>query len=530
MLTLEAVFAPSVNLYDAKNDNFYAFYGVGPDQKFVESYLLVPPRPGGTGRYVLSTKTPLYYEDVNKIADGLPKIREESVRHNIVSFAVLPLIYRNELLGALFIHKIGETILFTDAAQRILETYAAQAALAIHTAQHQMDIEPLKAILDATISEDREKILNLIVEKADALMNSDYSSLWLREAGTGNLIRHAIYIKPGENVDLRMTRISEDLPSVNMTVFKNKRPMLINDVSKVKGYNRIYEKAQSEIAVPLIYRKEILGTLNTESQRLGAYSELDITTLRVFADIAAIAIKIAQARDELSDAAEEIQNQMEEIQKRGEELYQMNYRLERRNAGFEALTEISQQLTANIQRGEQQILSTIHLQASRIMDTNNMYIALYEPHNDCVHFELAFLDGKPEDVENDERWKPRSGGKGRTEWIIRNRKPILTYTKADAEKWYQQAETKDYIGQKFASWLGVPILFGNDVLGVIATYHKTDEYKYSPDDLTILALMGRQAAIALINARLVRQLDKRIVELDTISKLGEDLSQNAIAA
>jgi GAF domain-containing protein len=158
-----------------------------------------------------------------------------------------------------------------------------------------------------------------------------------------------------------------------------------------------------------------------------------------------------------------------------------------------------------------------------------MYIALYEPDRNLIHFELAYLDGKPEDIEHDERWMPRSGGKGRTEWIIHNKKPILTYTKTDAEKWYQQPDTKDYIGQKFASWLGVPIQFGNEVMGVIATYHKTDEYKYGPDDQTILALMGRQAAIALMNARLIRQLDKRIHELDTIRELGEDLSQNTIS-
>jgi GAF domain-containing protein len=159
-----------------------------------------------------------------------------------------------------------------------------------------------------------------------------------------------------------------------------------------------------------------------------------------------------------------------------------------------------------------------------------MYIALYEPELDRVHFELAFLDGRPEDIEHDERWQPRSGGKGRTEWIIRNKKPILTYTREDAEKWYEQPKARDYIGQKFASWLGVPIEFGEQVLGVIATYHKTDEFKYGPDDQTILTLMGRQAAIALTNARLVRQLDKRIKELDVIRALGEDLSQNAIAA
>ena len=62
-------------------------------------------------------------------------------------------------------------------------------------------------------------------------------------------------------------------------------------------------------------------------------------------------------------------------------------------------------------------------------------------------------------------------------------------------------------------------MFGNEVLGVIATYNKTEEYKYDPDDLKILSLMGRQAAIALQNARLIGRLD-------TMRELGEDLSSS----
>lgn len=503
--------ASSVNLYDAKNDEFYAYYGVGPDQKFVNKYLLVPPRPDGTGRFVLKNRKPLYYDDVNNIPKGSPMIREESRPYRIASFAVLPLIYARELQGALFIHKIGELTHFTDSAKRILETYATQAALAIHTALHHIEIDPLKDILDATVSKNRKSILNLIVEKAVGLMNSDYSSLWLSEKGTGDLVRQAIYVSPGEekDVDQKIKRISSDQSSINMNVFKTRETKLINDVRKAKDYNRIYRKAQSEIAVPLIYRDEALGTLNTESQRLGAYSDLDIRTLRVFADIAAIAIKIAQTR---------------------EELIQSYHRLGRKNEGFEALTEISQKLAASIQENKQNIPSIIHEQASHIMDTDNMYVALYEPEHDRVHFELAYLDGRQVEINLEPGWEPRSGGKGRTEWIIRNKEPILTFNKADAESWYQQPDTKDYIEQKFASWLGVPILFGDEVLGVIATYHKTDEYKYGEDDLEILELMGKQAAIALINARLVRQLDKRVRELDVIRELGENLSQNAILA
>jgi GAF domain-containing protein len=521
--------ASSINLYDDVKDKFYSYYGVGPDLKFVNKYLLVAPRNKGTGRYVLKTKQPLYYDDVNRIPKGFPRIRKEARDQEIRSFAVLPLIYQKKILGALFIHKIKEQTKFTENTRRLLELYANQAAFAIYGVKHHTDIEPLKEIMYATIKKDEADILNLIAKQTVRIMSSDYASIWLYDSKNDGLVSEARYVKPDERKYLIKGKYSlkSNQGSINMLVFRSGKSMIVDDVSveeKAQRYNRIYEKAQSEIAVPLKFRNEIIGTLNTESQHLAAFSEFEEKTMFVVADIAAIAIKTTRAReeikqknDELARRTEEIRKQNEELGKRGDDLVQMNYRLERKNASFEALTEIGQQLTANVQYGEQQILSIIHKQASRIMDTGNMYIALYEPEKDEVRFELAFIDGTPVDVQNEQKWAPRPGGNGRTEWIIRNKKPILTYTKTEAEDWYKQPDVENYIGQTFASWLGVPIMFGEEVLGVIATYHKTEEYKYAPDDEKILSLMGRQAAIALQNARLISKLD-------TMRELGEDLS------
>lgn len=533
--------ASSVNLYDSKNDKFYSFCGVGPSPAFEEKYLLVPPRKDGTGRYVLKTREALFYEDVSNIPADHPRIRAEAWDQKIRSFAVLPLIYRDEILGTLFIHKIDVQIKFTEDAIRVLQTYATQTALAIHNAQRRVDIEPFEDILSATVSEPREKILSRLVEKTVHIMASDYASLWLGDKDTGDLVRQAIYVRPEEQdfLDLKTERISAKHASVNMQVFQTGEARIVSDVSREEDYNRIYTKARSELAVPLIFRDERIGTLNTESQNLGAYSEFDMATLRLIADVATIAItvvddiaeinaKVEQATAELSKSNEDLERKSSELrksnrdlEKRTNDLSNINYRLKRRNASFEVLTQIGQQLTANIQE-ESRILTAIHREASRIMDTDNMYIALYDPKQNLVSFGLAFIDGHPVQIPS------RSDGKGRTEWIIRNKQPLQLFTKDESDKWYEQPDAREYIKETFTSWLGVPIMFGEEVLGVIATYHKTEEYKFDPDDSEVLSLMGRQAAIALQNARLIRQLDERIAELDRIRLLGEELSRKVL--
>jgi GAF domain-containing protein len=80
-------------------------------------------------------------------------------------------------------------------------------------------------------------------------------------------------------------------------------------------------------------------------------------------------------------------------------------------------------------------------------------------------------------------------------------------TKLEQEYWYNQQRT-NYINQTFASWLGVPIMYANQVLGVIATYDSHYEYKFSEDDKQLLTLIAGQMAVALKNLREVNALQE----------------------
>ena len=68
------------------------------------------------------------------------------------------------------------------------------------------------------------------------------------------------------------------------------------------------------------------------------------------------------------------------------------------------------------------------------MDTDNMYIALYDEASDMVRFGLAYVDRKRVDIRNEDAWKSPKAGKGRTEEIIQTRNPILHLTKEEGQK------------------------------------------------------------------------------------------------
>jgi sigma-B regulation protein RsbU (phosphoserine phosphatase) len=56
-------------------------------------------------------------------------------------------------------------------------------------------------------------------------------------------------------------------------VAEHREPLRVGDVTKDPRYFSVNERVRSEMAIPLIYRNEVLGVLNVESSQVNAYSE-----------------------------------------------------------------------------------------------------------------------------------------------------------------------------------------------------------------------------------------------------------------
>jgi signal transduction histidine kinase len=235
----------------------------------------------------------------------------------------------------------------------------------------------------------------------------------------------------------------------------------------------------SWLGVPIVFEGKTLGVMIVESNIPGAFDQRAATLLSAIAGQTATALERVRLDEDLA----------------------------RRIRDLDAVNTFGQKLSSEIQLSESEILNLIHEQASELMDTENMYIALYDRETDTVRFGLMYVDGKPTYVES------RRGGKGRTEWIIRNREPILDLTKEQSQAWYKMDGRQEYIGEPFASWIGVPMIVRDQVIGVIATYNKDKDFVYDEDDLIILSSMANQAAIALDNARLLNHINQSVTEL-----------------
>jgi PAS domain S-box-containing protein len=162
------------------------------------------------------------------------------------------------------------------------------------------------------------------------------------------------------------------------------------------------------------------------------------------------------------------------------------------------LNEMSRTLTAILDVDA--MIESIYHYTSRLMDTTNFYVALYEPQQDAVSFPL-YAEG-----ERTRRVGPRRAGKGLTEYVIRTREPLLIEENVSA--WLAELGC-DLIGQEAQSWLGVPMTIGERVIGVVAVQSYTTPQLYDEHDRDLLSAIASQVAIAIENARLFEQAQAR---------------------
>jgi len=213
---------------------------------------------------------------------------------------------------------------------------------------------------------------------------------------------------------------------------------------------------------------------------------------------------VKQVADQLSLALENARL-FQETQSRAEELVVLN------EMGNELSTKLDTKGIAEV----------IYKYTSRLMNTKNFYVALYDQKSTEKSYPVAFEDG------NRLNLKPgKVTGNGFTDHIIRNKKTIfapddvLGHMKNLGIEFLPLSE--DDTPSK--CWLGVPMLIGDRVLGVIAVQSIEKAYLYDEHDRDILATIASQAAISVENARLFQEAQRRAQETAALAEVGREIS------
>jgi len=164
-----------------------------------------------------------------------------------------------------------------------------------------------------------------------------------------------------------------------------------------------------------------------------------------------------------------------------------------RNITTERKNQLLQEILYNIssaalkQMDIKEIYPTIVQELSKIWDTNNFFIALYDKTSDTMSLPF-FADEKDKFYEI-----PTKGTI--SGYVIKTNKSVLL--KEDDLKVLEEANEIELVGTPCKVWMGVPLKVENNIIGIMCLQDYNDEDKFSQDDLYVLDFIANQIAIAI---------------------------------
>lgn len=236
-------------------------------------------------------------EDVTKTEgyiEAVPNVRAE---------LAVPLITKNRVIGVIDL-EAREPGYFTDEHRRLLTLIASRMAVGIENAQlYTRTTRQARTLLllneiarELTSILNVDKLLNRVAELLNRIIDYQMFSVLMLDPD-GEVLSHRFSLRFQENIQLK-----HQIPVGKGIVGEAARTghaILVPDVAKDPRYIMVNPETKSELAVPLIYKDNVIGVLDLEHTRRGFFNDDHKRTLTTLAAQIAIALENARLYEEV---------------------------------------------------------------------------------------------------------------------------------------------------------------------------------------------------------------------------------------
>lgn len=323
---------------------------------------------------------------------------------------------------------------------------------------------------------DLDTLLHQVAELIKSRYGYTYVGIFLHDENTRTLIARAGTGQVGRALIMRGTAIPFGRGIIGW-VGQQRRPACVGDTSRDPRFvtSDLLLDTRAELALPLMVGERLLGVLDMQSDRVGAFREEEVPVLQLLADQVAIAIQNASLYQ-----TEKYRRQLAET------LYNVGRALSRTLDKTEVLELILQQLGKVVQHDRGLVL---------LRQGNVLTIVAARGFND-------------ETMPLERRIPIRLGDV--FDEICRTQRPLVIPDVLKRADWQHMKEALPA-----RSWLGVPLIHEDQVNGMLSLARETYA-PYTEDEITFAATFAGQAMIALENARLYEQISRFNQELEAM--------------
>jgi K+-sensing histidine kinase KdpD/CheY-like chemotaxis protein len=398
----------------------------------------------------------------------------------------VPLIVGETVKGYVSLQNIDREHAFSDSDVRLLTTLANSMSVALENArlfdettrllketeQRNAELAVINSVQDGLVKElNIQSIYDLVGNRIASLF--DIQTVIIRTFDHETGLEHWHFAtEKGKRLD------SEPRPFIwaNRQLIKTRQPMLIKKdyIKTAQKYDgsgvTVGKPPKSAVFVPMIVGDQVRGSISLQNvERENAFHEDDVRLLSTLASSMSVALENARLFDETKRL-------LDEAKQRAAELSTVN--------------SISKALVGQLELNA--LIQLVGEQMYQLFHADSVYVALLDKKANVINF--------PYQVG--EEHTPLKFGEGLTSRIIQTGEPQLL-NKNVGER-YSKLGIKRR-GKHAASYLGVPIPVGNEMIGVISVQSWHQEGRFGEDDMHLLSTIAANVGVALQNASLFEE-------------------------
>jgi signal transduction histidine kinase len=426
----------------------------------------------------------------------------------------VPMMRENELIGVVSLYR-KEVRLFTDKQIELLQNFAAQAVIAIENTRLLNELRQRTADLTESLDQqtatsqvlqvissspgELEPVFQAMLENAVRICEAKFGTLFRFDGKVFHLAAFAG--APLEYIEFH-TRRGPFQPTSGSHL---ERVMLTKQVSHTAddaaeafpGMAARLAGARSLIVVPMLKENALIGTIIIYRQEVRPFSDKQIALVQNFAAQAVIAIENTRLLNELRQRTTDLTES-----------------LEQQTATSKVLEVISRSAF-----DLQAVFETVAESSIRLCGADRASIFRFD--GELLRMAVAF--NAPQGLKEFLAQNPIRPGRDSTSAraALERRTVHIPDVLADAEYTYRAKGI-----EKIRTVLAVPILKGDDLLGVLTIYHLDEIRLFTDKQIALVETFADQAAIAIENVRLLDELRQSLQQQTATAEVLKTISRS----
>jgi GAF domain-containing protein/CheY-like chemotaxis protein/tetratricopeptide (TPR) repeat protein len=469
-----------------------------------------PPNPGGPWYRIIETRQPIIAN--NRADQAALGIQTFAGTDQGISSLSVPILSSDRVLGTIVLEDYEHENAYGEAEVRLLSTVAASMGVALENARL---FDETQRLLKETERRAAElAVINRIQEGMAAELNFqaivDMVGDKLREVfKTGeigirwydpkaNLIHHLYEYEHG--VRLSPAPVAPKPGGTFQRLLETRQPLVVNNEAEQRALGMTLmpgtEQGKSLVTVPILGSDRVLGAIMLEDyERESAYGDAEVRLLSTVGASMGVALESARLFDET-------QRLFKESEQRAAELAIIN--------------SVQQALAAELNM--QGIYDAVGDKIREIFNHADVGIRIYDPQTGLLHFPFTYEGGRRIHLESEPL-----GDKGFTVHVMRTRQPLVINENM-AREVERHGSTIMPGTQMEKSAVLVPLVAGDQARGSISLIDVEREHAFSASDVRLLQTLANSMSVALENARLFDETQRRTRETAALAEVGRDIS------